>query len=202
MVSGKPLFTLLVALALAGCNSSEAVLNVEQSKTAASAGAAAGAEATPAAAPGTDAAAAANSATPTTATPSTTAPATPAVKGQKKLLFAPIVGAPVTAATPLSRRLSAQAKSQNIALNTSADTDTTHVMKGYFSALSEGNQTTVIYVWDVLDPAGNRLHRIQGQQKVAGSASDPWTIVPATVMEAIADATMKDYSSWAATSQK
>ena len=47
----------------------------------------------------------------------------------------------------------------------------THVLKGYFSAMTEGKETTVIYVWDVYDPAGNRLHRIQGQQKAPAQAA-------------------------------
>jgi len=71
-------------------------------------------------------------------------------------------------------------------------------MKGYFSVLSENNQTSVLYVWDVLDAAGNRLHRIQGQEKVQGAAADGWSIVPASAMQAIADRTMQDYSAWLA----
>jgi hypothetical protein len=112
------------------------------------------------------------------------------------LRFAPIVGAPIAAATPLSQRLSALAKEKGITLGTAGDTDNTHIMKGYFSALPDGNQTTIIYVWDVLDPAGTRLHRIQGQEKVPGGGTDPWSTVPPKVMEGIADKAIQGYMTW------
>jgi hypothetical protein len=120
----------------------------------------------------------------------------PGAQRTAKLRFAPIVGAPIAAATPLSQRLSALAKEKGIVLGTAADTDNTHIMKGYFSALPDGNQTTIIYVWDVLDPAGTRLHRIQGQEKVPGGGADPWSTVPPKVMEGIADKAIQGYLTW------
>ncbi|SDO82902.1 hypothetical protein SAMN05428967_0238 [Phyllobacterium sp. YR620] len=129
------------------------------------------------------------------AAPTTTANA-PGAARTAKLRFAPIVGAPIAAATPLSQRLSALAKEKGIVLGTAADTDNTHIMKGYFSALPDGNQTTIIYVWDVLDPAGTRLHRIQGQEKVPGGGADPWSTVPAKTMEGIADKAIQGYLAW------
>ena len=47
-------------------------------------------------------------------------------------------------------------------------------LKGYFSAFNDGKQTTLIYVWDVLDPPDQRIHRIQGQESVPGRPHDPW----------------------------
>ena len=126
----------------------------------------------------------------------TGAAATPGATQTAKLRFAPIVGAPIGAATPLSQRLSALAKEKGITLGTAADTDNTHIMKGYFSALPDGNETTIIYVWDVLDPAGTRLHRIQGQEKVPGGGADPWTTVPPKTMEGIADKAIQGYLTW------
>ncbi|TDQ30452.1 hypothetical protein [Phyllobacterium brassicacearum] len=125
-----------------------------------------------------------------------TTPTAPGTPRTAKLRFAPIVGAPIAAATPLSQRLSTLAKEKGITLGTAADTDNTHIMKGYFSALPDGNQTTIIYVWDVLDPAGTRLHRIQGQEKVPGGGTDPWRAVPPKVMEGIADKAIQGYLVW------
>ncbi|MBB2971229.1 hypothetical protein [Mesorhizobium sp. RMAD-H1] len=176
-------FTSIVLLcvgALAGCNSTEATLSVPNSGN------------TPAAATSAG----------QTAGQTTTQPAT----GQQtagtlhldKLQIAPVVGAPVSVVTPLSRRLAADAKARGVTLAGASETGQAYIMKGYFSALAEGGQTTVLYVWDILDPAGNRLHRIQGQEKVAGSAPDTWSAVPPSAMEAIADRTMQEYASWLA----
>jgi len=176
---------LLFVGALAGCNSTEATLSVPSSGDTTAAATATGQTAGQA-----------------TAQPSSTQPAT----GQQtagtlhldKLQIAPIVGAPVSVVTPLSRRLAADAKARGVTLAGASETGQAYVMKGYFSALAESGQTTVLYVWDVLDPSGNRLHRIQGQEKIAGSAPDSWSAVPASAMEAIADRTMQEYASWLA----
>ncbi|RUZ73871.1 hypothetical protein EN914_37055 [Mesorhizobium sp. M7A.F.Ca.CA.001.08.2.1] len=76
------------------------------------------------------------------------------------------------------------------------------MLKGYFSTMSEGADTTVIYVWDVYDPAGNRLHRINGQQKApsvnsGGSAGgDSWKGISPATMQAIADQTIDQFAAW------
>lgn len=119
-----------------------------------------------------------------------------AVNRAVRLNIAPIVGAPVADVAPLSHRLQEDARARGMVINGEGDPTTTHILKGYFSTLSEGSQTTVIYVWDVLDPSGNRLHRIEGQQKVAGSADDPWAIVTPQAMEAIADETVQTLVQW------
>ena len=72
----------------------------------------------------------------------------------------------------------------------SADPSTTHVLKGYFSTITEGKETTVIYVWDVYDPSGNRLHRINGQQKAPSNGGEGWSAVSPATMQTIADLTI------------
>ncbi|BAB49752.1 msr2684 [Mesorhizobium japonicum MAFF 303099] len=76
------------------------------------------------------------------------------------------------------------------------------MLKGYFSAISEGKDTTVIYVWDVYDPSGNRLHRINGQMKApsvnsaAGAGADSWKGVSPATMQAIADQTIDQFAAF------
>lgn len=110
--------------------------------------------------------------------------------------LAPIVGAPVEQVSVLSRRLSAAAPQRNIRLERSASAGIDHEIRGYFSALSENGQTTVIHVWDVFTPSGQRVHRIQGQERFAGASGDPWDAVPASVMQTIADRMLADYLGW------
>ena len=49
-----------------------------------------------------------------------------------------------------------------------------------------------------MDTAGNRLTRIQGEEKVQGEATDPWSAVPGATMESIADRLMRDLTGWIA----
>ena len=119
----------------------------------------------------------------------------PPFRRTSRIQFAPIVGSTVEAATPLTQELAKRARERGIGLAGSGGAGATHILKGYFSAMSEGGSTTVIYVWDVLDPAGNRLHRIQGQAKAEGKG-DGWSAVPPATMQAIADRTIDEFAQW------
>ncbi len=110
--------------------------------------------------------------------------------------FTPVIGAPVAAVQPLSRRLGVDAREHGLTILQTADNRSDHILKGYFSAFTDGDKTTVAFVWDVLDSSGNRLHRIRGQEIAQGTAEDPWAVVQAPTMEAIATRTIDDYLAW------
>lgn len=114
--------------------------------------------------------------------------------------FLPVIGAPVSAVTPLSQELASAARARGLTLKSSSDNSADHMLKGYFSAFADGGMTTIVYVWDVLDASGARLHRIQGQEKVSGTAADNWSAVPAPTMQKIADETINAYIAWKQTS--
>ncbi len=123
--------------------------------------------------------------------------------GRRKgtISFTPVIGAPISAVQPLSSGLGAAARSNGLMIVNAQSGDSDHILKGYFSAFSDGNATTVAFVWDVLDNTGTRLHRIRGQEVLQGSASDPWSVVGAGVMETIATKTISDYLAWRATAR-
>ncbi|WP_320410199.1 hypothetical protein [Mesorhizobium sp. Root157] len=97
----------------------------------------------------------------------------------------------------MTEQLQTQARQRGITLAGSMDQSATHILKGYFSVLTEGKNTTVIYVWDIYDPAGNRLHRINGQETAATvNGAEGWTGVAPATMQAIANTTIDQFSSW------
>ncbi|MBY3053980.1 hypothetical protein [Rhizobium laguerreae] len=112
------------------------------------------------------------------------------------LRFLPIIGAPVQAVTPLSRQLGAEARAHGLSIKSSNDASSDYILKGYLSAFSDDGKVTVVYVWDILDSGGGRLHRIQGQESVPTAAADPWAGVSASVMQQIASKTIAEFSSW------
>ncbi|WP_187972241.1 hypothetical protein [Aquibium microcysteis] len=121
----------------------------------------------------------------------------PVASSRLRMEFAPVVGATVDAVTPLSRRLSLQAPQRGIEIVPGGAAPGEYLVKGYLSAIGDGGETIVIFVWDVLDTAGNRLHRIQGQERVAARAgADPWRSVPSATMEQIADRTIGEIVAW------
>ena len=110
--------------------------------------------------------------------------------------FLPIIGAPVASVTPLSKQLGNEAKARGLTIKSTTDPGTEHILKGYLNALTDGDKTVVVYVWDVLDSNGARLHRIQGQGSLPKVADDPWSVVPDVLMEKIATRTMDEYMAW------
>jgi hypothetical protein len=116
--------------------------------------------------------------------------------------FLPIIGAPIQAVTPLSRQLGASARAGGLTIRPSADTSSEHILKGYLSAFDNEGKVTVVYVWDVLDPAGGRLHRIQGQETVPASGGDPWAAVPASTMQQVGQKTIDEYMQWRETTAR
>jgi hypothetical protein len=192
--------SLLAALALAACTNAKDVLEPsaiapQSTQTVPTAGS--GTAATPTA-PATTAQPSATTQPSAPAQPATELPAkSAAVIARTRLQVAPIVGASVEAATPLTAQLQTRAKQRGITLAGSAGQTPTHVLKGYFSTMSEGKDTTVIYVWDVYDPAGNRLHRINGQQKApSANGGEGWAAVAPETMQAIADQTIDQFATW------
>ncbi|MER8390697.1 MULTISPECIES: hypothetical protein [unclassified Mesorhizobium] len=191
--------SLLVALALAACTNAKDVLEpsaIAPQSTQSLSGA--GSAATP---PATPARPAGTAQTADTAQPSAAVAVPPAKSAaaiaRTRLQVAPIVGASVEAATPLTAELQTRARQRGITLAGSTDQTPTHVLKGYFSTMTEGKDTTVIYVWDIYDPAGNRLHRINGQQKAPSvGGGEGWAAVAPATMQAIADQTIDQFATW------
>ncbi|RWM07428.1 MAG: hypothetical protein E5X74_01360 [Mesorhizobium sp.] len=183
--------SLLAALALTACTNAKDVLDPSAVTPPASS-----AQTLPTT-PGTSAT---TSPTTTSPAPTASAPATPAqtaALAKTRLQVAPIVGASVEAAAPLTAELQTRARQRGVTLVGSTDQTATHVLKGYFSTMSEGKDTTVIYVWDVYDPSGNRLHRINGQQKAPSVGStEGWPAVAPATMQAIADQTVDQFTAW------
>ncbi|MBZ9672081.1 hypothetical protein [Mesorhizobium sp. ES1-3] len=196
--------SLLVALALTACTNAKDVL--EPSAITPPAASAQPAPATQGSAAATVPAPAPAATATTTAGAPAAAPVTSAqaaaILSKTRLQIAPIVGASVEAATPLTAELQTRAKQRGITLAGSQDQTATHVLKGYFSAMTEGKDTTVIYVWDVYDPSGNRLHRINGQMKAPSTSSggsagaDSWKSVSPATMQAIADQTIDQFAAF------
>ncbi|RFB92797.1 hypothetical protein B5K11_16230 [Rhizobium leguminosarum bv. trifolii] len=122
-------------------------------------------------------------------------PASSSARGNT-VRFLPIIGAPVQAVTPLSRQLGAEARAHGLSIRSSTDASSDYILKGYLSAFSDDGKVTVVYVWDILDSGGGRLHRIQGQESVPTAAADPWAGVPASVMQQIGSKTIAEFSSW------
>lgn len=114
------------------------------------------------------------------------------------ITFLPVTGAPQRSVAVLSKSLASAAASNRINLIPSNLGGATYRMKGYFSALDDGKGTLLVYVWDVLDENGSRLHRISGQQHTNKKSRDPWSAVSTGEIDRVASDTMARLRLWLA----
>lgn len=113
--------------------------------------------------------------------------------------FLPVTGAPQSTVTDLATSMRRAAQSNAVPVVVSTQQGARYQVKGYFSALSDGGGTILVYVWDVLDANGSRVHRISGQERGAASNGDPWSGISPDVINRVAHSTMASLRSWIST---
>ncbi len=126
--------------------------------------------------------------------PSVAAP----VKGAAaKFSFAPIDGVPVPVLQAMSNALNQQAVGQRVNVGPATDPGAVYTVRGYLSAVAEGPNAKLVYVWDVVDRQGTRLHRVTGQELGGGYRNnDPWTGIGAANINDAARKTMEALAAW------
>lgn len=115
---------------------------------------------------------------------------------QATFAFEPFTGAPGNIADALSRQIGTEAREQNLRLVRRVGAPATYRINGYLSASGDQSQTTLFYVFDIVDAGGNRLHRILGQESAPGSSGDPWSGVDDTALNRAARRSVAELAAW------
>lgn len=130
------------------------------------------------------------------APPSGGASLSPAISRTAKIQIAPIIGSPENVARDLQTALSSAIGQNGVTVATSSNATSEYTLRGYIVAAREHSKAKISYIWDVTDQTGKRVHRITGEEVVAGGGKDPWAAVTPTVVKSIADKTAKQIASW------
>ena len=122
---------------------------------------------------------------------------------QGRVAVAPIIGPPNTVTTQLTSQLSGALRQSGVEtvpvppgaqLNTVASD---YFLRGFIVAAKEAAGTKVSYIWDVTNKTGNRVHRITGEEVIAGAATaDPWASVTPQHLQKIATQTAASMKAW------
>lgn len=119
------------------------------------------------------------------------------IKGpDAKFAFVEISGAPARHALEFNKAIDREAKTRNLNVVPEGDPSATYLVKGYLSAIGDSRGTLLIYVWDVSDVNGRRLHRVSGQEPAAGSGNDPWGGINPDAVATAAERTIDDLIAW------
>ncbi|WP_310618971.1 hypothetical protein [Flexibacterium corallicola] len=121
----------------------------------------------------------------------------PAVSPAKATFaFERISGAPGNVADSLSEYIAKVAVKKNLKLVRRVGAPASYRVKGYLSAAGDQYNSTVFYVFDVVDVKGNRVHRIEGQEPSDGDSSDPWASISSDSLEQIATRSVTALQAW------
>jgi len=114
-----------------------------------------------------------------------------------KFAFAPIEGVPVPVLQAMSGALNQEALAKRVNVVPATDPGAVYTVRGYLSAVAEGPNAKLVYVWDVMDRQGARLHRVTGQE-IGGAFrnNDPWTGIGMTNITETARKTMEALAAW------
>lgn len=114
----------------------------------------------------------------------------------KAMTFLPFEGAPQSKASSLTRSLNSSAQANGLAILPTTRAGAKYRVKGYFSAFNDGNGTLLVYVWDVVDGSGKRVHRINGRERTGTSKTDPWQAITDVEIERVAKDTTSRLKTW------
>lgn len=127
-------------------------------------------------------------------------PAAPATQGSSRIALVPIIGAPEQVSKQMQASLSGALAKQSVSVAPSATDKSDYTLRGYVVAARERDGVKVSYIWDVTDPAGQRLNRITGEEMVSGGSDrDPWSAVSPQVVETITGKTATQVATWLST---
>jgi hypothetical protein len=119
------------------------------------------------------------------------------IKGQQaKFAFIQINGAPATHTMAFEKAIEKEATVRKLHVVQPSDPAATYIVKGYLSAIGDSGGTLLVYVWDVTDISGKRLHRVSGQEPSSGSSSDPWSGISDDAVTIAASRTIDDLVAW------
>ena len=102
----------------------------------------------------------------------------------------PITNAPGEMIYAFEDALKGKAASRQIKIVGDNDPTADYRIKAYLSAVGDASGGLVLYVLDIFDRNGQRVHRVSGQIVAGGSTADPWATVHGTgvVVDAAQDA--------------
>lgn len=110
--------------------------------------------------------------------------------------FAPVEGVPLPVLQALSTALNREAMAQKLNVVPNSDPSRVYEVRGFISAVADGQSTRLVYVWDVVDSKGTRLHRINGQEAGGRPTGDPWTGIGRQTVDLAARQTITALAQW------
>jgi hypothetical protein len=120
------------------------------------------------------------------------------VTAEVRFALDPITNAPGEMIYAYQDTLKAKAATRQLKILATDDPTANYRLKIYLSAVGDYSATLMLYVVDIFDEQGVRIHRISGQITAGGSLNDPWANIRDTgVVTQAAQETIDALGNWA-----
>jgi hypothetical protein len=113
-----------------------------------------------------------------------------------RIAFAPVTGAPSDPVARLNVAIREEAAKRSIVVVQPGDPNADYTLQGYLSAVGGPSGTVLVFVWDIADRNGQRVHRVSGQESSTKGAPDPWAAVDAETLRIVALRTVDAFAAW------
>jgi hypothetical protein len=110
--------------------------------------------------------------------------------------IAPVTGTPGAMRYAMEDALKKYAATRNFIVVPAEDPTVVYRLKGRVTAVGDTSGALLVYVWDVMDAAGTRVHRVAGQQVAAATQADPWAGVSGINIDNAARETIDGLADW------
>ncbi len=108
---------------------------------------------------------------------------------QSRIGVAAVMGAPDAVSKQVGTQLGGALEKQRVKVAQASDKPD-YTLRGYMVATRERAATKISYIFDLTDPNGKRVNRIQGEEMAqGGDARDPWSAVTPELAQRISDKT-------------
>ena len=104
-----------------------------------------------------------------------------------KIQIAPIIGSPDNVARDLAAQLTTAIERNRLTVAKAPNVTAEYTLRGYIVASREKTGSKISYIWDITDPAGKRIKRLEGEELAPGAGKDPWSSVTPQIVQRIAD---------------
>ena len=113
-----------------------------------------------------------------------------------EMAFAPVTGAPSEPVGHLYTAIRQEAGKRNITIVRPGDPSADYTVQGYLSAVGGTSGTVLVFVWDISDRNGTRVHRVSGQESSTNGAPDPWAAIDDNILNLVAVRTVDSIAAW------
>lgn len=110
--------------------------------------------------------------------------------------FLPFSGVPVNTADAIYKVIRARAANENINLALRLDEPATYRVRTLINAVGSADVSIFIFIVELYDVSGKRVHRFVGQEYGAAPGSEPWSGIDAETERHIGDRILYGIKDW------